>query len=258
MSNRDELLDAQFLVFSSHKTATQTVQHSLHLHGLRCGHCHTLFNLGLEEGVFQDFLAEYKARNGRPLALISAFREPMERMVSSFFQSLSVDATAWTNPDESERWSDPRTALLARTPEELRALFEAYCVEHDGFGESLAIVLEETGRQIANMAPPDDLHLSTTDFGDFVLHAVRFDHLVASLPAILFRITGQHVSPSVANESGQKYYVDIYREFRRTFRLPRRVIEGIYEPRRALVDFFYPGQYEALLAQRIRSHAADA
>ena len=86
MAFANELLNLDYLVYSSHKSGTQTLVHTLKRSGFRCKHCHYLPNIDLKSGDFTGYLESYFQRNKKKLDVITVFREPMERHISSFFQ----------------------------------------------------------------------------------------------------------------------------------------------------------------------------
>ena len=103
MSDIEKLLGIECLIFSSHKTATQTITYSLNQSGTPSLHAHILENIGMVEGQFNEFIKRYRASKSRRIKIISVFRDPLERLISSFFESLSEDAYAWV-PQERARF----------------------------------------------------------------------------------------------------------------------------------------------------------
>ncbi len=81
----NKLLKLDYLIFSSHKTGTQTLTRTLISNGLKCKHCHNLKQIGLQEGLFQSYLERYQKQNNKKLKVITVFRDPIERHISSFF-----------------------------------------------------------------------------------------------------------------------------------------------------------------------------
>ncbi len=52
--------------------------------------------------------------------------------------------------------------------------------------------------------------------------------------------------------SGAKWYAEDYARFERSLRMPADLIRTIYQSRKALVELFYPGEYETMLAARVK------
>ena len=81
----------------------------------------------------------------------------------------------------------------------------------------------------------------------YTIYLLRFDILVNDMPFLLSEITGKTVGGRNANRSSEKWYRDIYREFKQTFKLPESTIYKIYESKLDCFDLFYPGQYKTRL-----------
>ncbi len=85
-----------FFIFSSHKTATQTLLATFKINGYNSLHIHTIsnFNVVLKLNYtnnelieyFMKGLAEYKSKNNKKLKIITVIRNPYDRLISSFFQ----------------------------------------------------------------------------------------------------------------------------------------------------------------------------
>ena len=83
-----------FLVYSSHKTSTQTMINSLSKSKYKTFHIHHLDNLRLQknnidtskENVIEE-LKIYNKKYKKKLKIISLIRNPVDRLMSSFFQS---------------------------------------------------------------------------------------------------------------------------------------------------------------------------
>ena len=92
-----------FLIYSSHKTATQTLVNTITKHNYKTTHCHIISNfkmLGYEKitnkipvtnETFIQGLIRYKNTHNKKLKIISVIRDPKDRLLSSFFQSYSTD-----------------------------------------------------------------------------------------------------------------------------------------------------------------------
>jgi hypothetical protein len=254
MTINPNLLNIEFLVFSSHKTATQTITNSLNTSGVGCMHCHTLENIGLREGEFRFYLDEYRRVNAKKLQVISTFRDPLDRLVSSFFQSLSRDTYAFMESDKSRgdlfRGGDvngPEDNIIYRiSMQDLINLFYRYCSEIDGWGESLHLICLELGLSLQDLSFSGRELLGTHELDKCYLHLLRFD-LLGHLPVLLSRITLRGIDLAECNSTKQKYYAQRYQEFRSCLRLSKPMITNIYETRRELIELFYPGQYQSIL-----------
>ena len=130
------LLSTDFLVYSAHKTGTQTISHTLRMNGFRCIHCHLIGDktTQIATGEFHTALRTYAQRTGQRLRIISVFRLPIERHVSSFFQwygeGVLRGKPAATKAD---------TIIMRLSVAELQAKFVQHLQAHDlpGIGESI-------------------------------------------------------------------------------------------------------------------------
>jgi hypothetical protein len=82
-----------FLIYSSHKTSTQTLVNTFKTNNYNAAHCHTTMDENNEnnENYFISKLNEYKLINNKKLKIISVIRNPCHRLISSFFQSKHDD-----------------------------------------------------------------------------------------------------------------------------------------------------------------------
>jgi hypothetical protein len=83
-----------FLIYSSHKTSTQSMLSILNANNYKAVHCHIIQNLQhfldekiITKDIFIKYLEKYKYDNKTPLKIITIIRDPKTRLVSSFFQS---------------------------------------------------------------------------------------------------------------------------------------------------------------------------
>ena len=97
-------MNLDYLIYSSHKTSTQSLKATLKASGYNCVHCHALqsnltrtmseyFNTSnpLTHISFIKYLEDYKKTNGKKLKIISTIRNPIDRLISSFFQTFHTD-----------------------------------------------------------------------------------------------------------------------------------------------------------------------
>ena len=250
MDIREDWFNIEYLVFSAHKTATQTITNSLNFSGVRSRHAHVLYNMELKKGEFRFFLQYYRKRNNQKLKIISAFRDPMERLISSFFQSLEENPYAWVVPDNEDKASGEFNMAFI----ELQDLFYQYCKVVDGWGESVTDICNELDISIEslNFSEKDFIGLNETE--DCFLYLLRFDLMLPYMANLLKFITGHEISLRVKNVSSAKSYAHKYIEFQKLIKMPRCGIAEIYESRKRLLDLFYPGQYESLLKEKIRRY----
>ena len=103
-----DIKNLDYLLYSSHKTGTQSIKNTLIQNGYKSKHIHTLKHLISEnlscvdmshEKVKEIFLNKIKDLNksGKKLKIITCIRDPMDRLLSSFFQSYHSDKVMFNN-----------------------------------------------------------------------------------------------------------------------------------------------------------------
>ena len=97
-----------YLVYSSHKTSTQSMVHTLKQNKYCTIHCHDIGDLKIyypkfyiTPKIFIESLINYKKYKGK-LKIISIIRDPKERLVSSFFQLHHTDEIDFKKKKEHE------------------------------------------------------------------------------------------------------------------------------------------------------------
>jgi hypothetical protein len=239
--------DIDFLVFSSHKTATQTVRRSLENAGRRVRHCHTLDHPDspVAPGRLQEFAAASPA-SGR-LQVISVFREPVGRLVSSMFQwhGAGVLRTGQAATRED-------TLVHRLSAEELRDYFVREYADGWGGAEAIPELAGEFGVGIGALRFDADRGIGSTSLDACDIHLMRFDQLVRNPAALLGTIVGAPIVVRAANLTDRAWYAATYRDFLERLVLPRALVERLYEERRELVDLFHPEGFDVVV------HAAVA
>lgn len=104
-----------FLIYSSHKTSTQSLLKILHNNNYKAQHIHILNHMKLLSPKYNNitnldelkklFLLDvysYVANNNKKLSIISIVRNPHRRLLSSFFQSYHCDQITYLNTPPSE------------------------------------------------------------------------------------------------------------------------------------------------------------
>ena len=252
MAIAESLYDLEFLVYSAHKTGTQTLVHTFRNNGFACAHCHRLSNLSppLTPELLPQFLREYRHRRGRGLRIVSVFREPIDRHISSFFQ--------WHGEGALRRQpgAAPADSLLARCPvPDLQRRF-AEDLERGAPVGALESIRELCG---ALAIPLERLHYDPlrhqgiSELPDCTLHLFRFDSLLQEgrIGELLSPLVGRPIQPRAANLSTVKWYFPILQEFRTTLRLPAALIHRIHAEKSDLLRLMYGEQADALLAHTL-------
>ena len=245
MSIDKKLLELDFLVFSSHKTATQTLVSTLNCSGLRARHCHVLSNIGIERGELPQYISEFTLENRRKLQIITVFRDPMERHISSFFQWYGSKPLV-----RGEVQSETDTIIYRKSIPELQKQFitEVNSGTLVGLQESLEHICEELKIANCELTYNESAQYGSYNHEHCDLYLLRFDELVRNLANILSRVSGRPVSTiDKRNMSHNKWYSSLYREFRDSLCMPADIVKVIYESRAWLFQIFYPDKFEYML-----------
>lgn len=248
MAFSNELLDLEYLVYSSHKTGTQTLVSTLNNSGLRCRHCHFVGNIGLKKGDFRSYLKSYLKENNKKLDVITVFREPMERHISSFFQGYG------TRPFRlKEVESEVETIIYKYTIEQLQEKFilELKARSLIGFPESIHQICKELRINTNDLAYNNDSQFGLFETQHIRLHLFRFDTLFNNLDSLLAEVTQRNIVIKTSNMSGQKWYRDIYSEFKESLVIPHHIVSEVYSFKHDLIDIFYSHNYELALNQAL-------
>ncbi|MBU3693445.1 MAG: hypothetical protein FGM40_01270 [Rhodocyclaceae bacterium] len=253
----DDFLELDYLVFSSHKTMTQSIKGTLNRSGFNCVHAHHLKNIALDDEKFRTFCLDYCLKNKRKLKIISVFREPMERMISSFFQSLSVDKFGRTQSAGkislrglTDEQAMEHSILFTESFDTIQQRFWYYCAVRDGFGESIEELMRVFDVQYSEISFHTSNPFSRNQFECFDLYLSRFDLLKEAFLPSLEHLTGTNLIESSRNLSDKKWYSSKYDEFRSRVRVPSIFLTNMYESRKLLGEVFYD-DYAALLKRSL-------
>jgi len=103
------LNNLDYLIYSSHKTSTQSLVKTLVYNKFNTIHCHDINDLKIHytkckitPSVFIQSLENYKNTNKKKLKIISIIRDPKKRLISSFFQSFHTDEVDFKKVKESD------------------------------------------------------------------------------------------------------------------------------------------------------------
>lgn len=243
---RSPLPDSEFLVYSSHKTGTQTLTGTLLASGFSARNLHQLKNVGMLGGCgqFLQYLSGVKHRQGRKQVVLSVFRLPLERHVASFFQ--------WhgTGVLRGGLVSSEEETLIARlTVEDLMSAFVAELRANTltGYRESLMELSAELSLDLNEMSFSKATGFGVHETDLAKIYLFRFDQLFAAYPAALEKAVGGPLRAAVKNVGSAKWYGSKYADFKARLRLPQELIAAVHEDKRQLIDLFYPGQYSSLL-----------
>jgi hypothetical protein len=223
-------------------------------------HCHNIFkdgrenNIGLKNGEFRDYLESYLIRNGRRLNIITVFREPVERQMSSFFQWYGSRPL---RVKDVEQESD--TIICRYTIKQLQEKFinELSNQSLAGYPESMHTMCLELGISVDDLFLGGDVNPIVYESDIVKLHIFRFDVLFNEPNAILSALTGKNIEIKTVNMSQAKWYKDIYSEFKRTLDIPVDTIIKVYESKQDIISMIYSEGYESILNQAIIKYGKE-
>jgi len=247
----NELLNLDYLVYSSHKSGTQTLVSTLNSSGLRCRHCHFLPHINLKTGDFRSYLESYFQKKSRKLGVITVFREPMERHISSFFQGYGTRPLM-----RREVKNKVETIIYNYTINQLQEKFISELRSRSliGYPESIHEIIKEL-----QISTNDLVYHNGRRFGIFEtqyirLFMFRFDILFNDLGRLLAEITHKNIVIKNSNMSESKWYRDIYIQFKKSLVIPDDVVLDVYALKRDLIELFYSGNYNLALNQALMSY----
>lgn len=247
------LLTLDYLTFSSHKSATQSMVKTLNKNGFRCKHCHVLPDMDLPVGSLPVLLDAYIKQNNKKLAIISTFREPIDRLISSFFQYYGIGVV------RKGMVGDKNETIISKlTIDQLQEIFvHEYCENTEiGTHESIALICNELGIRIDDLIFDRETNYGFYEGGNFKLLLFRFDILVNHFPDLLTTVTGREITIHERNMSDSRWYKEIRAEFRQTLSIPPDIISRIYSSRKGLINVFYQGGYESLLSSAVETYGS--
>ena len=227
------LLNLDYLVFSSHKTATQTICHSLIRSGVAAKHTHYLETLKIA-GVsdFQRYLKEYLSLNQRPLKIISVMRNPFERILSSFFYQrhndeirinmVAADQTTVTT-SSIEQLCSLLVSLILRPSDQKGKMY--------GYTESLDLLFSLLGEEQISFESESPL-FSVYTHPLCHIYVALFDTITLQMKQFLCQLTGSDsVMVEARNISNENPMYSKRLEFERAFVYSSELKEQILSDR---------------------------
>lgn len=248
MAFANELLNLDYLVYSSHKSGTQTLVSTLNNSGFRCRHCHFLPNIDLKSGDLNAYLENYFQKNNKKLDVITVFREPMERHISSFFQGYGSRPLRLKGVE-----SEIETIIYKYTIDQLQEKYIAELRSHSliGFRESMHDIATELQIKTNDLIYDNEKKFGIFETKRIRLFFFRFDVLFNDLNGLLAKITQGDIIIKNANMSEGKWYRDIYSKFKASLVIPNDIVVEIYDLKRDLINLFYSGEYMSTLNEAL-------
>lgn len=242
--------DIDCLVYSSHKTGTQTILATLTNSGIRARHLHILGNVGMQanNAEFRSYLGHYRRVNRRKLTVISIFRLPWERHMSSFFQWHAQGVV------RERLAAGPESTIIARcTVDELQDIFRQQIQEGSlrGQEDSLNELCEELGHQVSALTLDPARGFGVFEDQFMRLLVFRFDLLFPEFQRVLEEALQTPLSPQVVNMTDDKWYAAKFSAFRTTLTADPDMIRGVHHAKKQLIDVFYPREYQRIVDDHI-------
>lgn len=227
---------------------TQSLKGTLNYNGFSCVHAHQPKDIELTNKQIMELSEEYYKHNNKKIKIISVYRDPMDRLISSFFQSLSVEKWGRTEHGIEEKLVNFNESILFS--EDFNSIMERfwyYCALKNGVNESLDLICDIYGIKQNEISFQEDKIFTKNEFPNIDLFVSRFDVLKDNFSEGVSVITGHPVVEQIHNVAPQKWYFKKYEEFRNNVQLPKVFIRNIYNSRRALSEVFYPGLFYNIL-----------
>lgn len=243
-----DLLRYNFFIFSSHKTSTQTIKNSLNKFGVTACHGHILRHLNLKENELGNFIIDYNQYNKTTPTFITVFREPISRLVSSFFQTYGTDMIQFGHiKDETE------SILKTSSQKELQEIFidELLTRKLKGYPESLHILSNELDIVLSPENFTHHQNYLIMEHKHFKLIILKFENLIKNFQEILSSSLGSPCEIITSNKSSEKWYSNVYKDFKQQLSIPTHCCRQIYEDRKDIIDLLYPQQYQSMLSSAL-------
>ena len=105
-----------YLIYSSHKTCSQSLKKTLNNNSFLTTHLHTIDKNNYIN--FKNYCYGYNKKNNKKLVIITILRNPFDRLKSSFFQTFHSDQVSFLNVDENNTFINKNN---------LDFLFDIFC-----------------------------------------------------------------------------------------------------------------------------------
>lgn len=245
--------DPGFIVFSSHKTGTQTLVRSLSAAGHQAIHLHGVGHLEVTISQFREYLKSYLEKYGKRVKIISAFRLPIERHISSFFQWYGDGAWRQRLPD----YQDEDTVIHQLDLGGLNSLLVSDIASRKlaGYRDSLHELCRvlEIDSMVLQTEPYKGPYRVDHELAEITL--ARFSDLFIDSLTNIWTLSGASVQNICeTNISEKKWYSTKYKQFKADVFIPENVIQQTYLDRKDLIEVFYPGLFDELLEADCRTY----
>tara|TARA_B100000674_G_scaffold495196_1_gene521910 strand:+ start:167 stop:829 length:663 start_codon:yes stop_codon:yes gene_type:complete len=188
----------------------------------------------------------------KKLQIISVFREPIERHISSFFQYYGTKAL---RSGAAKDISD--TILMRLSTKELHNKFIDELLNQSlaGFREAITTLQFHTSIDLEEQTLKPEENSLSIECELALLHIFRFDKLFSNYRNSLETLARTNISETTNNTASSKWYNEIYREFKSTLRIPKDTVIKTYEPKRQIINTLYHEGFNSLLEKAVYSYS---
>jgi hypothetical protein len=116
-------------------------------------------------------------------------------------------------------------------------------------------IANELGKEVSEFSFDTEEKIGIYETKNLVLYLFRFDQLFSNFSDMFAKVTGAPLQVQNTNIGSDKWYKEIYEEFKSSLRMPGDVIESAYQEKNQLINLFYPGNYQALLDSVIKKYS---
>lgn len=230
------LNNLDYLIYSSHKTATQSLAKILNKNNINSKHCHYIQHLTKNTGIeiktytelkkiFINDLEDYKKIYNKKIKVISVIRNPIERLPSSFFQTYHTDEVCFQNKESKD------TTIMQKSIKELIDFF-IYKIKNKRLPSGVES-LDEMSHifQVDVISNLDSRRLYYYFENNLVdLFVIDFNRLISedNLNYINTFLNLNLTENASSNLSSEKIYYNKYQEFKNKLPDIRLIIEHQY------------------------------
>jgi hypothetical protein len=186
----------------------------------------------MKPGDLEPYLNEYFKKYKKRLSVITVFRDPIDRHISSFFQWYS------TKPHGNIIYKRSINELHEQLVEEIDSQ------KLVGQKESIYEICKELKISTSDLNYNFQTQHGLYEGKTIKLYLFRFDTLMKNLDGLFSLITGNEIVQYNKNMSNAKWYSEIYRAFKSSLKVPTHIVDAVYSSRRDLIELFYKGDYE--------------
>lgn len=231
-----------YLVYSSHKTATQTLLSMLQTNGYHAKHCHKYYDLKHTSSInvnhihFSQLVDHYNKRNNRKLKIITCFRNPLDRLLSSYFQTYGADPV-WIH-----RKTIRDTIIYKKSPQQIvdDCLRQIKNRTLPGYTESIHELCRLLNIPLVDINYDKTKLFSVYENNRVIIYFFRFDNFINNSVEIIKQITGkQNIIYNESNLSENHWYSEKYKLTKQIFEIPEELKKQIVCDNEYLLNLFF-------------------